>query len=82
MSFKHKLIYKIVHHCLKIYNNYFYSLYRNKYKIHEEFIFNGFDIRFIGDGEINCDGNSYIGLGTRLSSNKGYSIQIGKTLHR
>ncbi len=78
MSFKHKLIHKIAHQFLKVYNNYFYGLYRNKYKIHDDFLFNGFDIRFIGDGEIICDGNSYVGLGSRFSSNKGNSIQIGK----
>ena len=54
-----------------------YDFYREKYEIDRDFVFNGFDVRFIGDGEIICKGGTYLGMNSRISCNKGYKVEIG-----
>lgn len=52
--------------------------YKLKYKIHDSFRFNGFDILFYGDGEIECGSNSYVGGYSTLQSGAGCKIAIGE----
>lgn len=55
-----------------------YKEYREKYRIHKSFKFNGDSILLLGDGDISCGADSYIGIGSSVSSNKGYHVTIGK----
>jgi maltose O-acetyltransferase len=56
---------------------YKYNKYKTKYHIDKTFKFNGSGILFNGEGEIRCGKNSYIGIGSSISSNKGYHVFIG-----
>lgn len=54
-----------------------YESFRKKYKISEDFKFNGHNIKFYGDGEIICGKNSYIGSFSTVQSAKNYKVIIG-----
>lgn len=62
----------------KIKYMYIYSVYRDKYKIHNTFKFNGNGIIFYGDGDIVIGENSYIGRNTYLQAAKQKKNCIGK----
>lgn len=55
-----------------------YNVYRRKYDIHDSFIFNGCDIIFQGNGEINIGAHSYIGRYSSLNASENTKISIGK----
>ena len=55
-----------------------YDSYRQKYKIADDFKFNGEGIKLYGDGEIIAGANSYIGQFSFLQSAKGCKIEIGR----
>lgn len=51
--------------------------YRQKYDIHEDFRFNGMNIRFYGEGKIRCGSNSYIGDYSTIQAGVGQKVTIG-----
>jgi len=55
-----------------------YMKYRKKYNIHPTFKFNGENILFYGDGEIECQRDSYIGRYSSIQAKKGCKVKIGK----
>lgn len=55
-----------------------YDSYRKTYNIDPSFRFNGKDVIFYGDGEINIGQNSYIGHYSTIQAAKGYKVSIGK----
>lgn len=54
-----------------------YRYYRKKYKINPKFRFNGYLIRFYGDGKFTSGSNSYIGFYSYISLAKGTKVKIG-----
>lgn len=56
---------------------YIYDTYRNKYKIHNSFRFNGSGIIFHGNGNIEIGKNSYIGRFSYLQAAEQKNIYIG-----
>lgn len=54
-----------------------YENYRKRYTIANSFRFNGYSIRFYGNGDIICGENSYIGEYSTLQVSEGYKINIG-----
>ena len=54
-----------------------YVFYRRKYKINPLFRFNGYFIRFYGDGKFVSGDNSYIGFYSYVSLSKGTQVKIG-----
>lgn len=55
-----------------------YDTYRKTYNIDPSFRFNGKDIFFYGDGEINIGQDSYIGHYSTIQSAKGCKVSIGR----
>lgn len=51
---------------------------RKKYKIAENFKFNGHNISFYGEGELEAKENSYIGDGSTIQLTEGTIVKIGK----
>jgi len=54
-----------------------YILYRKKYKINPSFRFNGYFIRFYGDGKFYSGDNSYIGFYSYVNITRGNQVKIG-----
>jgi maltose O-acetyltransferase len=54
-----------------------YESYREKYKISNKFKFNGENIIFYGEGEIQVGNNSYIGWMSTIESAKNCLVKIG-----
>jgi maltose O-acetyltransferase len=75
-------IVKILYHFYRIlekgYWSHTYAQYKRSYQIDPEFLFNGKNIKLLGDGEIILGAHSYIGDNSTFSVNKGYKISIGK----
>jgi len=71
------LFYQIYRISKYFYFDYTYQIYRKKYKIHNTFKFNGENISFYGDGEIEIGKNTYIGRNSSIQSTKEYSVKIG-----
>ncbi|MFT6734265.1 MAG: maltose O-acetyltransferase [Polaribacter sp.] len=57
-----------------------YFFYRRKYKINPLFRFNGYFIRFYGDGEFVSGDNSYIGFYSYINLSKGTKVNIGSNV--
>jgi len=74
---KFKITFKVLNILRKIYFESRYHIYRQKYTIHQSFIFNGVDIEFYGDGKIVIGENSYVGNRCALASRIGNKITIG-----
>lgn len=55
-----------------------YNTYRERYRIHKYFKFNGNDILFYGNGEIECGENSYMEDYSTIQAFEGTSVTIGK----
>lgn len=55
-----------------------YQSYRQKYKLAADFRFNGENIIFYGDGEIEIAENSYIGWNSSIQSASGCLVKIGR----
>lgn len=72
-----KIIIYLAKKIIKVLQKDTYEDYRKKYQIDDSFIFNGSGIQFNGDGVIVCGKKSYIGIGSTISSNKGYHVIIG-----
>lgn len=64
--------------CKNIYFNQSYLEYKNRYDIHENFKFNGENIRLYGNGKIKIGENSYIGWNSTIQSYDGYKVVIGR----
>lgn len=65
----------------KIFNFYWkqkYKLYTRKYQISDDFVFNGPDIRFYGNGKIIIDEKSHIGSYSTIQSYDNCVVKIGK----
>ncbi|BAK72693.1 DapH/DapD/GlmU-related protein [Arcobacter sp. L] len=54
-----------------------YRHYRKKYKLPKDFKFNGYFIKFYGDGEIIVGKNSYISFFSHITMGKGTKVIIG-----
>ncbi len=54
-----------------------YDEFRKLYKISDDFIFQGTDIRLYGNGKIVLGKNSYIGTNSTMQSSRGYKIVVG-----
>ena len=54
-----------------------YRYYRKKYKLPKNFRFNGYFIKFYGDGEIIVGKNSYISFFSHITMGKGTKVIIG-----
>ncbi|WP_257895141.1 acyltransferase [Croceibacter atlanticus] len=76
-----QLIVKIVAFIFKfgksMYFNQNYNFYREKYEINSDFKFNGENIIFYGEGEIEIGENSYIGSYSTIQTSKNCIVQIG-----
>jgi len=55
-----------------------YKIIRAKYEIDNSFIFNGKEIEFYGEGEIQCGPNSYIGSYSTVHAHENCKVIIGK----
>jgi len=55
-----------------------YIHYRKKYDISPSFRFSGVDIQFVGDGEISCGEQSYIGSYGEIYSDSNMRVVIGR----
>ena len=53
-----------------------YSNYKKRYNIKDSFRFNGKDILFYGDGEINLGENSYIGDYSTIQATEGTKVVV------
>lgn len=73
-----KVIFRIIKLIFNFYYQYQYQDFRNKYQISSNFIFNGNEIFFYGDGEIICGNNSYIGRYSSIQSGVGQVVKIGQ----
>ena len=73
-----KILYKIHSMSERAYWSYIYTQYKSRYAIHDNFLFNGKNIKLLGDGQIILGANSYIGDNSTFSVNKGFKISIGK----
>jgi maltose O-acetyltransferase len=62
----------------KAYHSYTYARFKEKYKVHADFLFNGRNIKLLGEGNIALGAKSYIGDNSTLSVNKGFQIVIGE----
>ncbi len=58
-------------------NQCIYSLFIKKYKINNTFRFNGSNILFYGEGDIEIGHNSYIGELSTIQAVKGFKVKIG-----
>jgi maltose O-acetyltransferase len=58
-----------------------YQRLRKEYSISDNFVFNGKDINFYGDGNIVCGENSYIGSYSTIQAGKNCMVTIGKNCH-
>jgi maltose O-acetyltransferase len=72
------LLIKILSRLLNYLEEETYNGFREKYKIHRDFRFNGKDILMYGDGEIIAGERSYVGEYSTWQAAEGYKIQIGK----
>ncbi|WP_373958834.1 DapH/DapD/GlmU-related protein [Vibrio gigantis] len=54
-----------------------YRIFRKKYKISDNFSFNGFNINLYGDGNIKLGNNSYCGNNCSFQASKGLTIEVG-----
>lgn len=61
----------------KYYKEEVYCSFREQYKIHDSFRFNGENILFYGKGQITCGINSYIGSNSTVQAKTGYKVIIG-----
>lgn len=57
-----------------------YISYRKKYNINPSFRFNGYFIRFYGEGEFISGDNSYIGYYSYINIEKGMQVKIGSNV--
>jgi maltose O-acetyltransferase len=73
-----KLLFRIIGYLLNFYQKRIYENYKRIYEIDKTFRFNGRDIILSGKGKIILGENSYIGIGSSISSNIGYLVEIGK----
>lgn len=73
-----KLLFRIISYLLNFYQKRIYDNYKLIYEIDKTFRFNGRDIILAGKGKIILGENSYIGIGSSISSNLGYLVEIGK----
>ncbi len=73
-----KLIFKIVDYLINFHKKNIYNEFRQKYEIDETFRFNGNNIIFGGKGRIVIGKNSYIGIGSSISTNNSYFVEIGE----
>ncbi|MDB5256723.1 MAG: maltose O-acetyltransferase [Chitinophagaceae bacterium] len=62
----------------KAYHSYLYARLKKRYKVHADFLFNGRNIKLLGEGSIELGANSYIGDNSTLSVDKGYKIVVGE----
>jgi maltose O-acetyltransferase len=73
-----RFIFKIVDNLINFHQKSIYNKFRQKYEIDETFRFNGNNIIFGGKGRIIIGKNSYLGIGSSISTNSGYFVEIGE----
>jgi maltose O-acetyltransferase len=56
-----------------------YAAYRRQFHIHPSFVFNGFGIKFYGEGQIVIGADSYIGQLSAIQACKGCEVRIGNS---
>jgi maltose O-acetyltransferase len=59
-------------------NQCIYSIFIKKYRIDKTFRFNGSNILFYGDGDIEIGQNSYLGEHSTIQAVQGFKVKIGK----
>ena len=67
-------MYRLINLFFKVF---IYSLYRHKYKLTKSFRFNGYFVRFNGEGSIKFGENCYVSFFTLLSTEKSTKIICG-----
>jgi maltose O-acetyltransferase len=61
----------------KMYEDYRYEQYRQKYEISPGFRFNGYDVFLYGEGRIVLGEGSYVGRGSTMEAAPGHRVEIG-----
>jgi maltose O-acetyltransferase len=72
------LLYLLYKTADRAYWSYLYNEYKKKYDVHPEFLFNGRNIKLMGEGKITLGAHSYIGDNSTFSVNEKSAISIGK----
>lgn len=72
-----RFIFLVVDYLLKMHQKEVYKSYKVKFEIDDSFRFNGKDIILAGKGQIIAKRNSYIGVGSSISTNQGFRVEIG-----
>ena len=71
-------VFHIINYLLKLHQKGVYSNYKRTYEIDDTFRFNGKDVILTGKGRIILGRNSYIGIGSSISSNADFIVEIGE----
>lgn len=73
-----RLFHYIYKYADRSYWSYIYRTYKKVYEVHDFFLFNGRNIKLMGEGKIILGPHSYIGDNSTFSVNKDCSIKVGK----
>ncbi len=73
-----KILLKILRRLNRLETSTIYKGFRKKYNIHTTFRFNGKDISFYGDGDLEIGENSYIGALSTIQAYSNCKVTIGK----
>lgn len=76
-SLLRRFLYRVIRYLMAFYNDYRYKEFREKYSIADSFIFNGSNIDFYGNGNIECGEHSYIGNYSTIQSGDGQLVKVG-----